>query len=114
MVLSNAVRDVDDLGFHPLDRRFAMTEAPPPRIRIDLDPAVYDQYVGRYQLVRGVNITVTRDGGRDLPARWLPAEPRFAARSGFLSVTSGIWVLSVHDTSPKTLRGSLGWPFRES
>ena len=64
VVLSNAARDVDDLGFHLLDRRFAMTEAPPPRTRIDLDPAVYDRYVGRYQLVRGVNITVTREGDR--------------------------------------------------
>ena len=64
VVLSNAARDVVDLGFHLLDRRFAMTEAPQPRTEIDLDPAVYDQYVGRYQLVQGVNITVTRDGDR--------------------------------------------------
>ncbi len=64
VVLANAARDVDDLGFHLLDRRFALAEAPQPRTEIDLDPAVYDEYVGRYQLIRGVNITVTRDGDR--------------------------------------------------
>ena len=62
VVLSNAARNVTDLGFHLLDPRFALTETAQPRTEVDLDPAVYDQYVGRYQLVRGVNITVTRDG----------------------------------------------------
>ena len=62
VVLSNAARDIDDLGFHLLDRRFALAEAAQPRTAIDLDPAIYDRYVGRYQLAQGVNITVTRDG----------------------------------------------------
>ena len=64
VVLSNAARDVDDLGFHLLDRRFALAAAPQLQTAIDLDPDLYDQYVGRYQLIRGVNITVTRDGDR--------------------------------------------------
>ena len=64
VVLSNAAREVTDLGFHLLDRRFALAEAPQPRTEIEVDPAVYDQYVGRYQLVQGINITVTRDGDR--------------------------------------------------
>ena len=62
VVLSNAARNVTDLGFHLLDRRFALAGAAQARTEIDLDPAVYDRYVGRYQLVQGVNITVTRDG----------------------------------------------------
>lgn len=64
VVLSNAAREVTDLGFHLLDRRFALAEAPQSRTEIDLDPAAYDQYVGRYQLIQGVNFTVTRDGDR--------------------------------------------------
>ena len=64
VVLANAAREVTDLGFHLLDRRFALAEAPQPRTAIEVDPAVYDQYVGRYQLVQGINITVTRDGDR--------------------------------------------------
>ena len=76
VVLSNAAREVTDLGFHLLDRRFALAEAAQPRTGIDLDPAVYDQYVGRYQLVQGVNITVTRDGDR-LFAQ-LTGQPRLA------------------------------------
>ena len=64
VVLSNAAREVDDVGFHLLDRRFALAATPQLRTAIDLDPDLYDQYVGRYQLVQGVNITVTRDGDR--------------------------------------------------
>ena len=64
VVLSNAAREVDDLGFHLLDRRFALAATPQPRTAIEVDADVYDQYVGRYQLVQGVTITVTRDGDR--------------------------------------------------
>ena len=62
VVLSNTAREVVDLGFHLLDRRFALAEAPQPRTEIELAPDVYDEYAGRYQLVRGVIITVTREG----------------------------------------------------
>ena len=75
VVLSNAARNVTDLGFHLLDRRFALAETAEPRTEVDLDPAVYDQYVGRYQLVRGVNVTVTRDG--DGLFAQLTGQPRF-------------------------------------
>ena len=63
VVLSNTARAVDDLGFHLLDPRFALAAAPQIRTEIELDPGVYDEYAGRYQLARGVFITVTREGG---------------------------------------------------
>ena len=77
VVLSNAARNVTDLGFHLLDRRFALAGAAQARTEVDLDPAIYDRYVGRYQLVQGVNITVTRDG--DGLFVQLTGQPRFEA-----------------------------------
>ena len=61
VVLSNAARSPDDLGFHLLDQRFELVEAPQQRTEVGVGPAIYDDYGGRYQLAMNVIITVTRE-----------------------------------------------------
>ena len=61
VVLSNTSFSVDDLGFHLLDRRFDLSTPPPRRTEIEVDPAIYDEYAGRYQVAKGVLATVTRE-----------------------------------------------------
>jgi CTP synthase (UTP-ammonia lyase) len=39
---------------------------PAPRVEVQLDPAVFDRYVGRYQFAPAAIITLTRDGRRFL------------------------------------------------
>ena len=61
VVLSNSAFGVDDLGFHLLDRRFELSTPPPVRTEVEVDPAIYEEYAGRYQLAKGVLVTVTRE-----------------------------------------------------
>ncbi len=63
-VLSNSARSVDDLGFHLLDSRFELATPSPQRTEVEVDPAIYDEYIGRYQLARNAIITVTREDDR--------------------------------------------------
>jgi hypothetical protein len=65
VVLSNAGTPAgpDDIGRHLLDSRLplmAAAVAPKTRTEVALDPAIYDGYVGRYQLAPTVVLTVTR------------------------------------------------------
>ena len=73
VVLSNAatLTGPDDIGYHLLDakrpllaRNSPLFAAPKARTEIDVDPRIYDGYVGRYQFAPGVLLTVTRDGNR--------------------------------------------------
>ena len=59
VVLSNSAFSVDDLGFHLLDGRFELSTPPPPRTEVEVDTAIYEEYAGRYQLTKGVLVTVT-------------------------------------------------------
>ena len=61
VVLSNSAFSVDDLGFHLLDRRFELSAPPPPRTEVEVDPAIYEEYAGRYQLAKDILVTVTRE-----------------------------------------------------
>lgn len=63
VVLSNSAHSVDALGFHLLDARFRLPEVTQ-RTEAEIDPAVYDEYVGRYQLARDVLVTVSRGEDR--------------------------------------------------
>ena len=63
VVLANSSHSVDDLGFHLLDTRFELPSVRQ-RTEAEIDPAVYDEYVGRYQLARNVLVTVSRDEER--------------------------------------------------
>ena len=65
VVLSNAGTPAgpDDIGRHLLDSRLplmAPAAAPRTRTQVAVDPAIYDGYVGRYQLAPTVVMTITR------------------------------------------------------
>ena len=75
VVLSNSGDGVDDLGFHLLDSRYGLVVPPALRTAIEVDPAIYDAYVGRYQLAEDLIFTVTRQGDRLFVQ--LTGQPRF-------------------------------------
>ena len=72
----------DDIGRHVLNPAFPLTQSfpPPPasvkpRTETSLDPAVFDRYVGRYQLAPAFILTVSREGTRFLVQ--LTGQPAF-------------------------------------
>ena len=75
VVLSNSSDSVDDLGFHLLDLRYRLVVPPAFRTVVDVDPATYDDYVGRYRLAENVVFTVTRQGDRLFVQ--ITGQPRF-------------------------------------
>ena len=64
VVLSNSGDSVDDLGFHLLDSRYRLVVPPALRTAVEVDPATYDDYAGRYRLTEELVFTVTRQGDR--------------------------------------------------
>lgn len=64
VVLSNSTDSVDDLGFHLLEPRYRLVVPPAPRTAVEVDSAIYDDYVGRYRLAENVVFSVTRQGDR--------------------------------------------------
>lgn len=75
VVLSNSGDSVDDLGFHLLEPRYRLVLPPAFRTAVEVDPAVYDDYVGRYRLNADIVFTVTRQGDRLFVQ--LTGQPRF-------------------------------------
>ncbi len=75
VVLSKSGDSVDDLGFHLLDSRYRLVVPPALRTAVEVDPALYDAYVGRYQLAENLVFTVTRQGDRLFVQ--LTGQPRF-------------------------------------
>ena len=75
VVLSNTASSVDDLGFYLLDSRFELVKPPPQRTEVEIDPAIYDEYIGRYQLAKNAILTVTREDDRLFVQ--LTGQPRF-------------------------------------
>ena len=72
VVLTNAgtAAGPDDIGRHllvpssPLLQNFPPQTPPKPRTQTTVDAAVFDRYVGRYQLAPSAVLTITRDGNR--------------------------------------------------
>jgi CubicO group peptidase (beta-lactamase class C family) len=69
VVLSNSAASIDDLGLHLLDDRIPLAKPKPAKPKTDrkvaaIDHAIYDTYVGKYELVPGVQLTFRRDGER--------------------------------------------------
>lgn len=66
VVLSNAATDIDDIGRHLLLSQYPLAKIETPREHkaIQLDPKVFDAYVGEYQLVPGFTIVFSREGNR--------------------------------------------------
>ena len=75
VVLSNSGDSVDDLGFRLLDSRYRLVVPPSLRTAAEVDPAVYDDYAGRYELAENVVFTVTRQG--DSLFVQITGQPRF-------------------------------------
>jgi CubicO group peptidase (beta-lactamase class C family) len=79
VVLSNmsTAAGVDDIGLHLVDPSMPLAKLTPIAIRkeVTLDPKVLDTYVGAYQLIPGVTITVTRDGTQMFSQ--LTGQPKF-------------------------------------
>lgn len=75
VVLSNSGDSVDDLGFHLLEQGYRLVLPPAFRTAVEVDSAVYDDYVGVYQLNEDVVFTVTRQGDRLFVQ--LTGQPRF-------------------------------------
>jgi CubicO group peptidase (beta-lactamase class C family) len=62
IVLSNQSVSSDDIGFHLLDNRAPLTPAPKAHKEVAVDPALFDAYVGVYQLAPNFALTITREG----------------------------------------------------
>jgi hypothetical protein len=62
VVLCNSSSDIDDIGLHLLEPRFALTQPPKLREESSVAPEVLESYVGEYQLAPTFSITVTREG----------------------------------------------------
>jgi serine-type D-Ala-D-Ala carboxypeptidase/endopeptidase len=63
VVLSNTSTPVgvDDIGVHLLDPSAPLSTPPPQRTAVTVDPALFDGYVGRYQLAPNFILTITRE-----------------------------------------------------
>lgn len=63
IVLSNSANDIDDLGRHLLDPRYELAKLTLAKEhkQIAVDPKLYDEYVGVYELTPAFKITITRE-----------------------------------------------------
>ncbi len=61
VVLANSARDVNDIGFHLLDHKFPLTKQ---HQEIAVNPAIYNAYIGRYQLASDFILTVTKEDNK--------------------------------------------------
>lgn len=66
VVFSNSTNDIDDIGRHIIEPQFALAKMVAPREHkeIALDPKLFDQYVGKYQLAPGAVLSIMRDGDK--------------------------------------------------
>jgi len=68
VVLSNAftLSGVDDLGGHIWNPKVPLANPEPPKqhIEIRIDPTLFDNYTGRYQVTPNLILEITRDGDR--------------------------------------------------
>jgi CubicO group peptidase (beta-lactamase class C family) len=58
VLLTNSAIDVDDIGFHLLDRRLPLAKPPVARHEVAVDPKMLARYVGDYQIAPGLALTV--------------------------------------------------------
>jgi CubicO group peptidase (beta-lactamase class C family) len=61
VILTNQSANIDDIGMHALDTRFPLTVVREHK-EITLDPAIFDSYVGVYQLAPNFEIAITKEG----------------------------------------------------
>ncbi|WP_348252713.1 DUF3471 domain-containing protein [Trichocoleus desertorum] len=65
-MLSNSENDVKDISLHLLESRYPLTKHHPLRQRqaISVDPNLFDEYVGRYELAPNFILTITKEHDR--------------------------------------------------
>jgi CubicO group peptidase (beta-lactamase class C family) len=61
VVLSNAANTIDDIGAHLLDKDIPLRKS---YREVDIQPSVFDNYVGRYRVSETFFLNVTRDDNR--------------------------------------------------
>lgn len=66
VVLSNMVTEagIEDIGMHLLNPGLPLREQPKLRSAVEVDPAIFEAYVGDYLLAPGVVISVTTEAGK--------------------------------------------------
>jgi serine-type D-Ala-D-Ala carboxypeptidase/endopeptidase len=66
VVLCNTFFDIDEMGFHILNKEFpaANYSAPKQHVEVTLDPKILDSYVGEYELAPTFKIKITHEGSR--------------------------------------------------
>jgi CubicO group peptidase (beta-lactamase class C family) len=64
VVLSNSANDIDDIGAHLLVSEIDLAELEPSLQVIEIDPTIFDSYVGRYQVAENIFIDISREGER--------------------------------------------------
>ena len=66
VALSNAETTigVDDIGRHLLDTNVPLAKAPPVHKQVKVDPKLFDGYVGTYEILPVLALTITREGER--------------------------------------------------
>lgn len=66
VVLTNmaAQRGVNDIGMHILNPAIPLNEQPQLRSEVEIDTAIYADYVGEYVLAPGAVLTVTTEGDK--------------------------------------------------
>src|SRR5690606_9108500 len=75
VVLSNSAAPIDDIGFHLVDPTIPLASIPAPREVVEVAETALAGHEGSYELVPGVIIEVTVDGG-NLHAR-ITGQPRY-------------------------------------
>ncbi len=77
VILSNTstTAGVDDIGRHLLDANLPLMSPPKQHTEISLDPKVFDNYVGQYQLAPNFIITISREDGQFFAQA--TAQPKF-------------------------------------
>ena len=61
VLLSNTAIDCDDIGFHLVDSQLPLKKQTKTRVAIKVDPAIYDGYVGEYEIIPQFVMTVTKE-----------------------------------------------------
>lgn len=61
IVLSNSAHDISDIGLHLLDRRLPLAVLDPLPTLADVDPLIYGDYVGDYELAPEFILSVTQE-----------------------------------------------------
>lgn len=66
VVLANAVTrtGIEDIGFHLIDASAPLSPQPTPRVAVEIDPALLENYVGTYELGPEFQITITAEAGQ--------------------------------------------------